>query len=265
MIALATGLLALAGVLAERAIASARGERLGRLLGTPPEEREVRTIPWIAVWVACGLAAVWVLGPGVVVVITIGGLAARYVVRRRRAIRARRLVADQLADAVSATAAGLRAGLSLPQSLAYARDEVEEPMRGDLSGLVDAIDVGVPIAEALDRWADDGTEDARLLAGVLELHRRSGGDLPSVLDGLAVTLRERRAAHREVRALTAQARMSGVILGLLPIGFFAFLMLTSRNEMLEAIATPLGGAALGIGLGLEVLAFLWIRHLLEVR
>ena len=80
-----------------------------------------------------------------------------------------------------------------------------------------------------------------------------------------MTLRERRAAHREVRALTAQARLSGVILGLLPIGFFAFLMLTSRNEMLEAIATPLGGAALGIGLGLEVLAFLWIRHLLEVR
>jgi tight adherence protein B len=265
VIALATGLLALAGVLAERAITSSRGEPLRGLLRTPPEGRQVRTIPWIGVWVAGGLAAAWVVGPGVALVFTIGGLAARYVVRRRRGIRARRLVADQLADAVSATAAGLRAGLSLPQSLAYARDEAEEPLRSDLSGLVDAIDVGVPIAEALDRWADEGTEDARLLAGVLDLHRRSGGDLPSVLDGLAVTLRERRAAHREVRALTAQARLSGVILGLLPIGFFAFLMLTSRNEMLEAIATPLGAAALGIGLGLELLAFLWIRHLLEVR
>ena len=265
MIALATGLLALAGVLAERAIACARDERLGRRLGTSPEERGGTTIPWIAVWVAGGLAAALLVGPGVAVVGTIGGLAARHVVRRRRAMRARRLVADQLADAVAATAAGLRAGLSLPQSLAYARDEAEEPLRGDLSGLVDAIDVGVPIAEALDRWADEGTEDARLLAGVLDLHRRSGGDLPSVLDGLGVTLRERRAAHREVRALTAQARLSGVILGLLPIGFFAFLMLTSRNEMLEAIATPLGGSALGIGLGLELLAFFWIRHLLEVR
>ena len=56
-----------------------------------------------------------------------------------------------------------------------------------------------------------------------------------------------------------------MILGMLPIGFFGFLLLTSRREMLQAIATPLGGTALGIGLGLELLAFLWIRHLLEVR
>jgi Flp pilus assembly protein TadB len=52
---------------------------------------------------------------------------------------------------------------------------------------------------------------------------------------------------------------------MLPIGFFGFLLLTSRREMLQAIGTPFGGAALGIGLGLELLAFLWIRYLLEVR
>jgi tight adherence protein B len=104
-----------------------------------------------------------------------------------------------------------------------------------------------------------------LIVGVLDLHRRSGGDLPTVLDSLAGTLRERRAAFRDVRALTAQARLSGVILGMLPIGFFGFLLLTSRREMLQAIGTPFGGAALGIGLGLELLAFLWIRYLLEVQ
>jgi tight adherence protein B len=68
-----------------------------------------------------------------------------------------------------------------------------------------------------------------------------------------------------VRALTAQARLSGIILGLLPIGFFGFLLLTSRREMLDAIATPIGGTALSVGLGLELVAFAWIRHLLQVR
>jgi tight adherence protein B len=266
VIGLASGLLALAGVFAERAMSVARGERVGRRVGSAEERSSARTIPWFAVWIAGGLVIALAVGPLLAGVATVVGLGVRHVVERRRATRVRRLADDRLADAVSATAAGLRAGLSLPQSLAYARDEAEEPLRGDLTGLVSAIDVGVPIGEALDRWAEaHGTEDARLLAGVLDLHRRSGGDLPSVLDGLAVTLRERRAAHREVRALTAQARLSGLILGLLPVGFFAFLMLTSRHEMLAAVATPLGGAALGIGLGLEVLAFLWIRHLLEVR
>jgi tight adherence protein B len=266
VIGLASGLLALCGLLAERAIAAVRADRLDRRLGTSSEERSPRTIPSISVWIAGGIGAAFVVGPVLAAVATAVGLAVRHVLLRRSASRVRRLVADQLADAVSATAAGLRAGLSLPQSLAYARDEVEEPLRSDLTGLVSAIDVGVPIAEALDAWAaSHDTDDARLLAGVLDLHRQSGGDLPSVLDGLSATLRERRAAHREVRALTAQARLSGVILGLLPIGFFGFLLLTSRREMLEAIATPLGGSALGIGLGLELLAFLWIRHLLEVR
>jgi tight adherence protein B len=160
----------------------------------------------------------------------------------------------------------MRAGLSLPQSFAYARDEADEPLRSDLGSLVDQIEVGTPVREALSAWADvEDSEDVYLIVGVLDLHRRSGGDLPTVLDGLARTLRERRAAHRDVRALTAQARLSGAILGMLPIGFFGFLLLTSREEMLQAIGTPLGRIALGIGLGLEVLAFLWIRHLLEVR
>jgi tight adherence protein B len=265
MIGLASGLLALAGLLAERALAITRSERLaGRLGSVRPLGR------WSpSRWVLIGLGfPVVVIAAGPAIAIAGGGCAilAVYAVRRRRRSGRRQRAAEQVTDAVSAVAAGLRAGLSLPQAFAYARDEAEEPLRSELGDLVDAIDTGTPITDALSDWADaQGSEDARLIAGVLDLHRRSGGDLPGVLDGLTSTLRERRAAHREVRALTAQARLSGVILGLLPIGFFAFLLITSRREMLDAIGTPIGGTALGIGLGLELVAFVWIRHLLEVR
>jgi len=200
-----------------------------------------------------GLAAV-----GVVAV----GLRVR---ARRRVSNTRRRREEQLTDAVAAIAAGIRSGLSLTQSLAHARDEAEAPLREDLAGAVSRIETGVPIREALNDWAEQlDSEDARLVVGVLDLHRRSGGDLPSVLDNLVRTLRERRAAHREVRALTAQARLSAMILGSLPIGFFAFLLLTSRREMLDAMAAPAGRIAVVVGLGLEGLAFLWIRRLLEV-
>ncbi len=124
----------------------------------------------------------------------------------------------------------------------------------------------MPLDEAVAAWTRDiDTDDARLLAGVLTLHRRSGGDLPTVLDEVKGTLSERRAAVREVRALTAQARLSGTILGVLPFGFFAFLWLTSRTEIESALRSPAGIAAITLGLVLEGLAFLWIRHLLEVR
>ena len=114
-------------------------------------------------------------------------------------------------------------------------------------------------------WAEaHGSEDARLIAGVLDLHRRSGGDLPIVLDGLAGhSGNVERPTGKYGRS---RRRLASPALSLLAsVGFFAFLLLTSRRETLDAIATPLGGTALGIGLGLEVLAFLWIRHLLEVR
>lgn len=218
---------------------------------------------WVVV---AGLVGWWIVGPiaGAFAALAAG---AAHVARRRRTERRRAAALDDgMADGVRAIAAGLRAGLSVPQSIRFAADEAAPPLDGTLARLVDASDMGEPLAEALHRWSGDvGTADARLVEGVLCLHRRSGGDLPRVLDRVADTLRERRAAAREVRALTAQARLSGAILGLLPIGFFAFLWLTSRRDIEGAFRTPAGLAAFGVGVVLELLAFVWIRRLLEVR
>jgi tight adherence protein B len=266
MIGLASGLLAIAGVFAERAVATARVERVVEQLGVERRDRSVPPSSWRLLWLPAFLFACVTTGPMLAVAGATAISLVRYGLGRRRRANERRRAGAQIADAVGAMSAGLRAGLSLSQSFAYARDEADEPLKSDLGSLVDKIEVGTPVGEALSDWAEvQDSEDVFFLVGVLDLHRRSGGDLPTVLDSLAGTLRERRAAYHDVRALTAQARLSGAILGMLPIGFFGFLFLTSREEMLQAIGTPLGRMALGVGLGLEILAFLWIRHLLEVR
>ena len=160
----------------------------------------------------------------------------------------------------------MRAGLSVPQAIAFAAKEGEPPLAPTLA--TDRGQRGPRRRASTTRSTrgrkDVGTDDARLVVGVLALHRRSGGDLPHVLDQVATTLRERSEAAREVRALTAQARLSGAILGLLPIGFFAFLWMTSRGNIEGAFDSPIGIAAVVAGLLLEGVAFLWIRSLLEV-
>jgi tight adherence protein B len=266
MIGLASGLLAIAGLFAERAFSIARADGLADQLGIERPDRMPR--PPSRMWLSLPafLIAFVLAGPVPAVAGSAGVAVLHHLIRRRRRANERHRAAEQITDAVGGMSAGLRAGLSLPQALAYSRDEADEPLRSDLATLVERIELGTPVGDALSDWAEaQGTEDAFLIVGVLDIHRRSGGDLPTVLDSLAETLRERRAAQRDLRALTAQARLSGVILGMLPIGFFGFLLLTSRQEMLQAIGTPLGGTALGVGLGLEMLAFLWIRHLLDVR
>lgn len=175
-------------------------------------------------------------------------------------------VQGQLADAVSAVAAASRSGLSIPQAIAVAADQTSDPMGTSLKEIAEQTGLGSPLDDALDRWvAAIPIPDVRLVAAVLHLHRRTGGALPDALDSLSHTLRERRSVVREVRSLTAQARLSGAILGLLPIGFFVFLSVTSRGDMVDALTSPMGRTSIVVGLFLQGVAFLWIRRLLRVE
>ncbi len=186
--------------------------------------------------------------------------------RRRRESARRELLEIQLIDAVSAVASGLRAGLSLTLALRAAADEGEPPLAPTLRELVDRTSFGVPFEESLGRWTESmPTEEARLVAGILGMHRRTGGNAPAVLDRAARTLRERHEAARELRSLTAQARLSGAILGLLPIGFFLFLSATSRGDIAAAYRSRAGAAAILLGLAMQAAAFVWIRRLLRVE
>jgi tight adherence protein B len=271
MSALAVALLGVAALCAEGSARAARCEdvrrrargdaiRTGTRVFDPIRTMRVAAVPAVA-----GFAGMVIHGAIGSVVGVAAALGARRLgfLRRARAREARR--DEQVADAVSALTAAVRSGMSVPQAVAYAMREAEEPVAGHLARLVADVELGVPLGDAVDAWAErTESEDAQLVAGALDLHRRSGGDLPAVLDQVAATIRERVAVGRETRALTAQARLSGWILGVLPIGFFGFLWLTSRRDIQAALSTPAGLASVLTGVGLEVGAFFWIRSLLRV-
>lgn len=251
------------GVLAARSVARAR---IRDRVVDAPSVRSV-SLPWRRVLpvVAAAVAgtALGGLPVGAIGVLAVLGWGA--VTRRREGAKHAIRRDEQLADAVGAIVSALRAGMSQAQALAYAAAETGPPLSDSLQACVEKIGVGEPLDAAVNNWADEiASEDAHLIASVIELHHRIGGDLPMVLDRVAGAIRERVAVAAEVRAYTAQARLSGLILGLLPVGFFAFLWLTSRAEIQAALATPAGLAAVLFGLVLESLAFLWIRKLLAV-
>jgi tight adherence protein B len=197
----------------------------------------------------------------------VAGLAAglwmpRWFVRRRVAKRDA-LIEQQLADAMDGIAAALRAGMSPSQAIAFACEEGEAPLADDLRAVIGREALGMPLDDSLELLTrEEGSDDIRLAVAVLQLQHRVGGDAPAVLDDAVRTLRQRVAAAAELRSLTAQARLSGTILGLLPVGFFLFMSVVSRSEVSGAISSPVGLAAIALGLLLDGVAFLWIRHLL---
>jgi tight adherence protein B len=264
---LAVGLIALAAVFADRAVRERRRAvtlcALRSRISGAASRRSMSA--WLRL-VLAGLVGWFVAGiPGAAATV-LGTVIFWQVRRRRRAARERVKQQQQLVDAVRTIVSGLRAGLSIPQALAYTARESQPPLTDGLVTLVGGLDAGVPFDDAIDTWAvDAGGDDPRLVASVLRLHRRTGGDLPMVLDRVADTLRDRLAADREVRALTAQARLSGTILGVLPVAFFGILWLTSRRDVDAALGSSAGLLSISLGLILEAGAFLWIRRLLEVR
>lgn len=172
----------------------------------------------------------------------------------------------QLADVAESTAMAVRSGFSIAQALSFAAEEAVAPMSGFLLRFVQEQELGTTFDTALRRFADDlGTSDARLFALIVSIHSRSGGNLAVAVDEVAGTIRHRIAVRRELRALSAQGRISGSILGALPIAFFLVLAATSQRELAPVYRSPVGLAMITSGLTLEAFAFLWIRRLLRVE
>jgi tight adherence protein B len=241
------------------------GDKRADVEDRPPFERRS--------WLACaGLgvgaaAAGWIVaGPmgGLIgVAAGVGGASAR---RRRSLGRHSEVLEGQLAELAESVSLGLRSGLSVVQALEYSRADAGSPIRAYLDRFVDQQQLGVPFDLALERLGHDlDTDDARFLVLVIGIHARSGGDLAGALDEVGRTIRHRIAVRRELRAASAQGRISGVIMGSLPIAFFLFLSVTSHDKLAPILRSGPGMAMVGGGLALEGLAYLWIRRLLRVQ
>lgn len=259
----------MAGVLGAITIRMHERDGVRRRLGAPAPRRAPVLSHGAASAARIVAAAItgWWLGAvfGLVAGVTVA-VAAPRIAARRRAARRIEAIDEQLSDAVASIAAGLRAGMSVLTSIGRAADDVGEPLASSLRDVVGRASLGVPLADSLGRFSSEiGTPGARLVTTALTFHHRVGGDSPTVLDRLAETLRHRADGEREIRSLTAQARLSGTILGVLPVAFFLFLMATSRDDLTSAYRSPMGATAIVAGLCMQGSAFVWIRRLLRVE
>jgi tight adherence protein B len=186
-------------------------------------------------------------------------------VSHRRAASVAGALDRQVGEFADGVASAVRGGLSISQAVEFAAAEADPPLGGPAGALLRNRRMGIPLTEALERFADSvATDEARLLALVLGVHHRSGGNVAAALEDITATIRHRLDLRRELRAITAQGRISGYILGVLPLAFFVVLSVTSRRELSPVLHSPAGAVLVSAGLGLEGLAYLWIRRLLRV-
>lgn len=152
-------------------------------------------------------------------------------IRTRRARYARR-VDDGAADLAQALASALAAGHSVRGALLAAGRTLPQPIAGELSRVAVDLTLGLTIEDTLaglrGRTASPRVES---LAGAIELHRRSGGDLARLMRELAAAFRARDAALRDARAATAQARFTALLVGAMPLVASVFAEIASPGSV----------------------------------
>ncbi len=121
-------------------------------------------------------------------------------------------------DTLQLLTSTLRSGYGLLQALDSVAQEAAEPARTEFRRVLLEIRVGRDLSAALRALSDRmRSQDFAWVVGAIEINREIGGDLAAVLDSTAETIRERQRVHRQVRALTAEGRLSGYILTALPV------------------------------------------------
>jgi tight adherence protein B len=262
-----------AGVLqASERLVAARGQESAIALRLDRAGMTLKPNEWIAlrgsVAVVTAVTVALVSGHhvlGLIVGLVLGWLPSGAVLRIRQSRRTRAF-ADQLPTTLQLIASSLRSGFSLPQALTAAQENGIEPMASELGRSLSAARIGAVLEDELDEVAVRmRSEDWRWAVMAIRIQRAVGGNLAEVLNTTAKTLRDRAAMRRQVKALSAEGRLSAYILIALPIVVAAALMLF-RREYLEPLWTTVPGVAMLLiaGLGM-VVGWFWMRKVVEVE
>jgi len=275
--------IASSGALGQSQVARSAVELAGRFvqsrdvdnnLGAKLESAGVPLRPgeWMLVHVGItiGLGLVFALLSGFTVVATVLGLAigiiVPYVYLVIKVGRRKARFAAQLPDTLTLLAGSIAAGYSLPQAIDTVVREADSPMSVELNRAIVEARLGVTMEDALENTAlRMASLDFGWVVMAVRIQREVGGNLAEVLTSVAATMRERERLRRQVSVLSAEGRLSAVILGALPLLFTVYLVLVRPEYIGTLLSSPLGIALIIGGVFMFVAGTFWLRKVVKVE
>ncbi|WP_461164813.1 type II secretion system F family protein [Arthrobacter sp. R4-81] len=182
------------------------------------------------------------------------------------AARRRRQFDENVPDTLQMLAGGLRAGHSLLRAVDAAAQESQPPMSEELSRIVNETRIGRDLGESLAEVAGrTQSDDFSAIAQAIEIHREVGGDLAEVLDHLGDTVRDRNQVRGQIRALSAEGRMSAMVLMALPVVMFLALTLTNPMYARTFFSTLPGYVMIAAAIVTLTVGGLWLKRLIKPK
>lgn len=180
--------------------------------------------------------------------------------------RRRKKFTNQLGDMLTMVANALRAGFSFMQAFELISREMDAPMGREVQLVVNEVNLGNTLESALDNMQRRVVSpDFELVVTAVLIQRQVGGDLASILDTISETIAERVRMRREVMTLTAQGRLSGIVLAILPFAMAGILTFIKPDYLKPLLEDEVGRIIIGIAIVSELIGIFFIKKITDIR
>lgn len=176
------------------------------------------------------------------------------------------LFEKQLGDALGLVSNCLRSGFTFQQAMESIAREMAEPISKEFAKTLREMRLGVPIETAMENIVRRmNNPDLDMLVSAVLIQRQVGGNLADIIDNISVTIRERLKIKGDVKVMSASGRISGMVIGLLPVFLMGILMFLNPNYVLMFFQSTPGVIMLCIAGFMELIGFLIVQKIVDIK
>ena len=195
-----------------------------------------------------------------------GGGAFPIIYLKQRQAARKKVFAGQLLDAIMIISNSLKSGYSFLQAIDLVSQEMAPPISEEFQKVIQEIKLGIPFEKAVDRMTQRvESDDLDLVMTGVKIQREVGGNLTEILDKIAHTIRERIRIKGQIQTLTAQGRLSGLILGLLPVALGMFLFLINPEYVRTLFTHPVGRMMVAFAVVSQAIGIFIIKKIINIK
>ena len=194
-----------------------------------------------------------------------GTIAAGFIYVKIHIARRRAAFVGQLGDTLNMVSNALRAGFSFMQAVELISKEMDAPIGSEFQKVLNEINLGGTLEDSLEAMGKRvASSDYDLMVTAVLIQRQVGGNLAQVLDSISNTINERIRMKNEISSLTAQGKLSGLIVGLIPIFIVCYLLSVNPHYFDPMVESLMGKIMLVAGVLFEIIAVYIIKNIVDI-
>lgn len=247
--------------------------KINKILAEELEKSDISRKPedfiiiWIIITFVPGLLFILIFKNQLIApMLMIIGAVAPILYMKNKQKKRRDMFESQLSDALMIASNCLKSGLTFNQAMDTISNECDDPIKSEFKRTVNEITFGSSQDDALEAMAERvKSEDFNLVVSAVSAQRQTGGNLSEILDTIAGTIRERYKIKGEIKTMTGQGRVSGIIIGVLPIVLLLVMSLINKDLIMTLFTTMIGKILLVISICLETIGAIIINKIVTIK